>query len=382
MESSLGSSIEVASKRVSFSSTLDYDLVALDHMNFATVIRGTRCIHNEDNGIVPRAVVVHITNVYSTYEGSRMSVDIMDTIGSTVPSSTNAFKAVRTNLRKVTERAAPRDPKMYRRNEVTLDTEIRIRDEILKAMPDGYLDEVSGLLLVPASVYMGDKVIIHPYSQHAQELAQRKNLIEPVMNTDSASIEITLVDNANRYGKLYGYSFGRIVEIQGVHHETLADGIYVKSKGSGQTDQKAVVFNYTIDEGMQELKLYPTSHEAESNGKPDKILELREKELQEEINARKREIDLKRAELEEKILETDKLKAKLQAQLEEKSYTVKDKTLDYEHRAAVQKVESETRKAQYEARKENADVISGALKLCGIIVGAVVSVLGLIKVFF
>lgn len=388
--------------RVLMHSALDFDVVVLNHMNIPTILLGNppradrRIDPNET--VKPRKLTVEIQVNYKNQMGIEQAADIMDILSSTMVKSSNAYKTIRRNMKMLRDRwDNPNIPKTrFCNRSRQLNSSYRLSPEDIRGKPGGLYDEISGLLFVDLEIYTREQVPVHPLSEFAREISERKNATVHIADIHSTVLDITFVDNSDRFGKLFGFAFGTVTELVSVKDPTRQDGVYVRRRMAFQTESESTTEYLPIDEAMETMQLYATRHEAQTNGRPEKILERQERELQEKINSRKREIDLQkneldaarieldkqRAELEGRVLETDRLKAELNAKLEEKSFTVKDKTLDYEQRSAQQKVESETRKAHYEARKENADVISGALKLCGIIVGAVVSVLGLIKVFF
>lgn len=255
--------------------------------------------------------------------------------------------------------------------------------------PNGYLDAATGYLFVLEDIYNDGTIIFHPNGHQAKHLASYAVAKKMAVDVEAMTTEFKLVDNSDRISALFGYYFGHVARLDSVRNPTLKEGLHVRRHLPGRPLSETVEEFYTLEEAMERFKFFRTSDEAESNGNPEKQLEYKLKEVEarsaeaeRQLEESKREFDKYKLDHEKEKLEHDRVLKELQVLQEKRTHEHKERSMHMEQQSADKKAQIETYKHAQEARKENADVVSNALKLCGIVVGAVVSLIGIFKVFF
>ena len=190
-------------------SSLDFDVVVLNHMNIPTILLGTlpRANRREDpdENIKPRIINVEVQFNYKNQISIERAVDVLDTLSSTMVRSSNAYKTIRRNLTMLRDRGENENSvrSRYCNRNKTLVSSCRLNGEDIRGNPSGLLDEVSGLLFVDMTIFAGDRIPVHPHSELSKELIEQKAQDDHIVDTRCISQELTFVDNTDRFGKLF-----------------------------------------------------------------------------------------------------------------------------------------------------------------------------------
>lgn len=320
------------SRNISFTNMSSTPIVAIDPTNVPIVVSGVRPESEQ-----PRAqFIVSVTTDAGNFEERTATLGAIEHRRHLTPSNREFLEALGSEIRSVqdsivnyernsehSQLALSRDK--HKTVPVTIEHKFRCRD-ILEA-EGGVYDHESGYLFIALDYYLNSKVV-HPLSTEASDQA---DLIKAKAAKDEVThvTEIRVVANDGELDALFGYSHKSVVRYRAVKELNKLSGVYILHKPAGVPPVETFL---TFDEAREKYGFYSTREAAMTNGNPERLIEKQKAE---------NEIAL-----------------------------------------SGSKAETEARKAEREQRKENTDLISNAVKLCVVFVGAIVTLAGILRAIF